>query len=258
MNAYVICSTPRTGSTLLCALLESTGVAGHPQSYFRKPDEEMWAAQWGIPRAPHGGFEFADYLRAAIEAGRTENGVFGVRIMWGSMDEVVENLQRSAPGVALPALTHLTRAFGHTRFIHLERGDILAQAVSWWRAEQTEVWHLVDGSEAMPPASEPKYDFDRIHGFVEEIGRHHAAWRAWFRRAGVEPHRVTYEDLDTDPVGVTRGVLDHLRLELPCTNQIAASNLRLADEINVEWMERYRLERSPGASRRQTETSDGD
>ena len=31
-DSYMICSTPRTGSTLLCELLESTGVAGRPES----------------------------------------------------------------------------------------------------------------------------------------------------------------------------------------------------------------------------------
>ncbi|HMF66717.1 MAG TPA: Stf0 family sulfotransferase, partial [Phyllobacterium sp.] len=34
-RSYVICGTPRSGSTLLCDLLESTGIAGRPASYFR-------------------------------------------------------------------------------------------------------------------------------------------------------------------------------------------------------------------------------
>jgi len=37
INAYLICGTPRTGSTLLCDLLRATGIAGRPESYFRLP-----------------------------------------------------------------------------------------------------------------------------------------------------------------------------------------------------------------------------
>ncbi len=45
------------------------------------------ARQWGIVRAPDGGFDYADFVRTAIEAGPTENGVFAARIMWGTMDD---------------------------------------------------------------------------------------------------------------------------------------------------------------------------
>lgn len=37
-RAYVICTSPRSGSTLLCKLLAATGQAGKPKSYFHKPD----------------------------------------------------------------------------------------------------------------------------------------------------------------------------------------------------------------------------
>jgi LPS sulfotransferase NodH len=82
-TAYVMCGTPRTGSTLLCALLASTGVAGRPQSYFRQADVDTYATTWRIPRVPDGRFTFADYLRGALIAGRSANGVFAARMMWG-------------------------------------------------------------------------------------------------------------------------------------------------------------------------------
>jgi len=34
VDDYLVCATARSGSTLLCGLLESSGVAGHPASYF--------------------------------------------------------------------------------------------------------------------------------------------------------------------------------------------------------------------------------
>ena len=32
--AYLVCATPRSGSTLLCEALKGTGVAGRPEEYF--------------------------------------------------------------------------------------------------------------------------------------------------------------------------------------------------------------------------------
>ena len=91
LDAYLICATPRTGSSLLCGLLASTGVAGNPESYFRQQDEPSWAAQWGIS-GTDGTFDYALYLQTALAAGRSENGVFGARVMWGTLDEIIDKL----------------------------------------------------------------------------------------------------------------------------------------------------------------------
>jgi len=54
IDAYLICGTPRTGSTLLSDLLRSTGVAGRPDSYFRLQDQLAWAERWHLPRGEDG------------------------------------------------------------------------------------------------------------------------------------------------------------------------------------------------------------
>ena len=42
--SYLLCSTPRTGSSLLCDALRATGVAGRPEEYFQ------FRARTGQPR----------------------------------------------------------------------------------------------------------------------------------------------------------------------------------------------------------------
>lgn len=242
MDSYLICSTPRTGSTLLCGLLASTKVAGRPESYFREPDEQSWASRWEIVRSPDGTFEFSDFVRAALAAGRTENGVFAARIMWGTMDHLVNRLATVYRPRAGGDLDLLNQAFGHTRFIYLRRDDVLAQAVSWQRAEQTDVWHQTVGEESKQPEREPRFDFDQIRELAEMIEEHNAAWRAWFASVGIQPHMVRYEDLDADPVGVAREVLAFLGLELPAGRLIKTRNRRLADELSARWIDRYRTE----------------
>jgi LPS sulfotransferase NodH len=233
----MVCGTPRSGSTLFCGLLRATGVAGLPESYFRVPDEQSWADRWQLPRGPHGSFDYGDYVRAAIVEGSTGNGVFGARIMWGTMGQMVARLGAVHPGLAGADLDLLSRAFGRTRFVHLWRDDPVAQAVSWARAEQTGYWQ---GGDTVAPGREPHFDFEQIDDLVRTVREHNAAWRDWFSAFGIRPHPVRYEDLTSDIEAVMRGTLDFLALDTPHDLQIVPRHHRQADEVNREWAVRYR------------------
>ena len=103
-RSYALCGTPRTGSTLLCSLLRSTGVLGRPESYFREPDEVSWAARFGL--ATEGGRvrDYRAFVNAARSAGTSNNGVFGARIMWRSLERMMEGLGRVPGKPDLPVL----------------------------------------------------------------------------------------------------------------------------------------------------------
>ncbi len=74
------------------------------------------------------------------------------------------------------------------------------------------------------------------------IDEHNIAWQAWFHEVGVQPFSVEYEELEADPVGVTRDVLKFLKLELPSKRHILVRNRGLADDLNAEWIARYQTE----------------
>ena len=231
-----VCATPRTGSSLLLGLLESTGLAGRPESYFRDPDEQQWADRWGIPGPADPAFDYPTFVRAARAAGTTPNGVFGAKLMWGTLDELVAKL---APGTAGADLTVLESAFGALRFVHLRREDVLAQAVSWLRAEQTRTWWTGDPGGT---GGEPRYDPDRITALLDTIAEHNAAWHAWFGRYGVTPYEITYERLTADLAGTTRGILAHLGLDPAASRPVRPRHRRQADHLNEDWTGRYRTE----------------
>jgi LPS sulfotransferase NodH len=238
VNSYLICATPRSGSTLLCGLLRSTGIAGRPESYFRRQDLSAYADQWGVPRSGHAVTDVDAFVRAAVAAGSTPNGVFGARIMWGTMTELTDALASASDSGPASSVELLTRAFGRTRFLHLRRIDTVAQAVSWARSEQTHYWH--PGDEAAAGGREPSFDRGLIDELVSTITAHEAAWRDWFTGQGLSPYELTYEDLAEDPISVTRAVLDHLGLVLPPDRNITVRDRRQADDLNAEWVARYR------------------
>lgn len=241
LNAYFICATPRTGSTLLCSLLKSSGVAGVPESYFRKQDFTKWSAAWGLLGSSGESVAFSDYLNAAIVSGSTKNSVFAARIMWGTLDELTENLKAVFPECNGADIDLLYRAFGNIRFIYLKREDYVAQAVSRLKAEQTDIWHVTD-KKNITSEHAYHYDFKKIDGFVKEAAGHNSFWSKWFNSNGVEPHKISYENLCQDPTGEVRKILDFLALDLPPHNALKAKNMKMSDNLNASWIERYKTE----------------
>ena len=95
-TAYIICGTPRSGSTLLCDLLAGTAAAGRPNSYFRPPSITEFATRMGIPiAAGTEGVTFdRAYLAAVLEAGRAGTALFGLRLMWDAVADLSRRLAR--------------------------------------------------------------------------------------------------------------------------------------------------------------------
>ena len=148
-SSYIICATPRSGSTLLCDLLAETGVAGRPNSYYRLQNILDWARSWDVSPPDLTDSEEFDrsYLAAVLRAGASDNGVVGLRLMWRSVTELSTRLGALYPDLHDDAAL-FERSFGKTLYIHLSRQDKIAQAVSLLKAEQSGLWHLAaDGTE---------------------------------------------------------------------------------------------------------------
>jgi LPS sulfotransferase NodH len=128
-------------------------------------------------------------------------------------------------------LITLELAFGPVIFVHLQREDIVGQAVSWYRAEQTGFWQ--QGDAASRP---PERDLDQMKQLIRTIRDHNAAWRSWFDRVGVRPHAVNYEQLVHDRRTTVEGIAALLGVEVPAQWQPASAHERQADEINAEWV----------------------
>lgn len=236
-HSYIVCGTPRTGSTLLCSLLTSTGVAGRPESYFREPDQRDWAARFGVPVDADGRFDYARFVAGALRSGTTANGVFGARIMWGTMHVFVDGLdphhQRRRGDIEV-----LENALGPLCFVHVQRRDIVGQAVSWARAEQSGYWQHGDRAPR-----EVRFDLDEIDSLIATIHEHNESWRTWFGAQAVAPFEVTYESLVSEAREAVGGILECIGVKPPSDWAPASTHERQADAINADWVRRYRAAR---------------
>jgi LPS sulfotransferase NodH len=249
-SAYFLCATPRSGTTLLCDLLSDTRQAGRPQSYYRRQDIEKLADAWGIgPRNfPSAlGFEQA-YLEAVRQEGAGDTGVFGMRVMWGTLGEMAERLSPLRPGLAGAAL--FESLFGPLVYVHVSRTDKVAQAISLLKAEQGGLWHVVaDGSDRQRtvPSTSVHYDGHRIAELLSDLERDDAAWNGFFSEHGIEPLRMKYEAMVADPGAEARKILLALGRSPERADEIVVRTRRMANHESDAWAKRFRRDRSGGA-----------
>ncbi|MCU0856653.1 MAG: Stf0 sulfotransferase family protein [Rhodobacteraceae bacterium] len=246
MDGYILCATPRSGSTLLCELLAATGVAGEPDSYFMDNVDPVWARRWGLP-ARNGQDEAADarsFVDAVLKAGRGKTPVFGLRLMNRNFGDVLTMIDRAFPGLATDS-ARLRAAFGDILFVHLARRDRLAQAVSLVKAEQTGLWHVApDGTEVerLAPPRPPAYDFDRIAATLADLEAQDAGWTAWFAAEGITPFPLWYEELSADPAGAVVRICRELGTPAPDQSRLEPTVARLADATSADWIRRFRAD----------------
>jgi LPS sulfotransferase NodH len=250
-DGYIICATPRSGSTLLCNLLASTRKTGNPNSYYHRTEiMSHWAAEWSLPgRDTMSANEFSiAYLEATIKAGRGETNVFGLRLMREYLEGLLSVLDQLFPG--LPSDVHRFEcAFGNVLYIHLTRENKLSQAISLVRAEQSGLWHIApDGTEIerLGLPQDPKYDFKLIQRKLTKLEAHDAAWSEWFDQQGITPLRVEYEILSEAPAGTLIRICEALGVEVKKADAARPGVAKLANEISLDWMRRFHADLSSG------------
>ena len=243
-DSYIICTSPRSGSTLLCKLLAATSIAGNPDSYFHRSSISDWLADLGLtpkPSAPERELLEAIF-RAAIARGTLDTGIFGLRLQRHSFDFFTEKLAVLHPELSND-IERFHAAFGRTLFVHLTRRDKVAQAVSYVKAQQTGLWHAApDGTELerLSPPREAAYDASEIRSRLEEMIAYDHSWEHWFAALEIDPLRITYEELSEDPLETLRVVLDHLGLEREGADGVEPGVAKLADDISQDWAARFR------------------
>ncbi|CAN5244429.1 Stf0 family sulphotransferase [soil metagenome] len=272
--SYLIYATPRSGSTLLCAALDDTGIAGHPEEHFevlletgqprqprdyfqRSNDPDVWAllddpefmevlGEYGGRYSEHPAWrdplwsppDFERLAEGALYKGTTENGVLGTKIMWAYFRDFVRLARRrSVPGVR-PCEVPASVLPNLRRFVWIRRRDTTRQAVSLWKALQTQQWRR-DSDEDIGGRG-LRFSFAAVDHLKLRIDEHNAAWQDFFEGCGVEPMEVVYEELVEDYPGTVLWLLDGIGISTPQNFAVAEPKMRRqADELSEEWGRLY-------------------
>lgn len=204
-----VAATPRSGSTLLSDWIRATRMLGRPAEYLN--------GNRGVDLSPAG---IADTLRNVVAAGKTENGVFGIKLLADQFELLQDRIDWED-------------WFPNTKWIWLRRRDRLAQAVSLEIAHQSGAW-----TSRERVVRTPVYDEAAIRARLDRLDRFESVWEQHFARTGIRPLTLWYEDI----VDARESVLGAISELVGVQASIAADTgdlARQASEINAEWIARF-------------------
>jgi LPS sulfotransferase NodH len=204
--SILICSTPRSGSMLLSDLFRQTQLLGVPMEYLNEDYVRQWSSRSDYAEKEE---SIGNYLSDVVRHRTTPNGVFGLKLHYFQMVQAWQQGKFS-----------IVDYFGRekTLWVHLSRRDLTAQAVSLFRAMQTNHWLSTD-SEDQSQISEASHavisdrpgnhysypDIFALHQFLEREAR---GWSNFFRARDIEPIKIAYEDLASNRASeIVEGVL---------------------------------------------------
>ena len=215
-----ICSTPRSGSYLLCRFMIHAGL-GVPHEYFNPILMREIGARLGLgdtlrdlqwrPRHPFDAFpprkwarqaemRFLDgYVRELLPI-RCQRGIFAAKIHFDHFLKVLDN-----------DIGHALLDGG--LFIHLYRENLLSQAVSTRVSNLTGRWSV---DETLTTAPDPNPDFfnrPAIDGLIDGLAEDDKGWRVFFAQNCIDAMSISYENLCRDAPGVIREIGRRMGLE---------------------------------------------
>jgi len=284
--SYLICATPRSGSTLLSQALRDTGIAGCPEEHFevlletgqrrqprdyfqRSNDPEVWVllddpefqdvlGEYGGRYAEHPARrdpswhppDFERLLEEALRKGTTENGVLGTKIMWAYFRDFVR-LARRTPGLenVSPCEVPASVLPNLRKFVWIRRRDTTRQAISLWKALQTQEWRR--DTEEDVGGQGLRFSFAAVDHLKLRIEEHNAAWQVYFERCGIEPLRVVYEEFVEAYEESVLGLLEDIGIPLPKGFTVVEPKMRRqADETSDKWVRLYHQRKAAESSSR--------
>lgn len=235
--SYTIWFTQRTGSSLLCKALQSTGVAGNPGESLNmnridelekleNPQDIIW------------------------ERGMNGSRVYGVKLGHHQpyFDRLV-NVLRKFPGgdYCKTEMDVYNNAFPNGKHIFMSRRNKVRLAVSWWKWIQTGEVHRVKGDLPKNVDVSDKYLYNAVDTLVACCVMREAAIQELFSQAGIIPMNIYYEDFIADYEGTVFSILNFLGIQYDDTVKVAEPYFdKLADAVSDEWVHRYRKERQEG------------
>jgi LPS sulfotransferase NodH len=234
--SYTIWFSQRTGSSLLCEAIASTGLAG-------KPGE--WLNNRQLP-ADASGASAEAFREKLWQEGTSSDGIFGLKIAHDPSTKRFQELFKRLPDCPKEPKTQSEVwdcAFPNGKHLFMTRRNKVRLAVSWWRAIQGGEWHRKQGTAAAGKDLKDAYLFPAIQHLILESDMREAAAQEFFSEAGIVPMTLVYEDFIADYEGTVRRVLDYLGLLPAGKVTVAPPHFEpIADEISEAWVQRFRQE----------------
>jgi LPS sulfotransferase NodH len=205
-QVLVIATTPRVASNFFDDGLRRTGLAGAPYEYLLPEQLRQYRQRTGVPvpavrgrlqmakglvrrspswdsRVTYRGDSLIEHLRRLAARRTTPNGVFSLKVHFGDWAATIEQSGIDISELGVPV-----------RWVHLERRDRLAQAVSLTIARDTAQWNPREARRR-----HPTFDIAAIEGNLDDIVAWNRMWRERLAARAEPTIHLWSEDVVADP-----------------------------------------------------------
>lgn len=197
LRTYIICTTARSGSNLLCDYLFRTGRLGRPTETFNP--QIVVNGAFGRRYDASQPLELSAYIEWAKENFATRNGVLGIKMLW----EDLEYLGGSAS---------LSDVLAQAQLFRLTRRRKLAQAVSYYLAVETGQWMASDPARREP--NDVPFDYDAINTHLNRLCLQDARWDAELDARGLKATHWYFEDFLRAPTQYVKSLAGSVGVEI--------------------------------------------
>ncbi len=221
-QTVIVATTPRSGSSYFCRLLDTSGLLRATREYFNDEDIER------LGGSPHSTDD--EKLSFIDRHSRTVRNQISLKLFPPNMARVLNSKMLSA-------------AFARPCYIYLQRRDILGQAISLVRASKTGQWNSI---EYGPPV-ETEYDEAEIAFTIRLLVSQNSWWDIFFATRQASVIRLDYEDVEADPAAACARCVAFLGFE-PALFRADPENIALhrqRDALNEAWRSRFLASRPP-------------
>lgn len=231
LRTIIICSYPRSGSTLLGEAIYFANGFGCPLEYFHVGFQPKLADRWNCD-------SISSYLNAVYMHRTDPSGTLAIKLFWRDLIELYAKLRDIDPALAISQLDALpsdsaksilrgviTQLFPNPSFVYLNRKDEVRQAISAYIASQTNQWRSLTGHSIQD--QNVKYDYQRITQLMASQRESKKQWTDFFANSHWTPYCLTYENLLKDYDESVRNVFSHLGIP-----QNAPTQRRLKRQAN--------------------------
>jgi len=227
---YLICATPRSGSSLLCNLMANTGIVGKNNSE-RISTDLIKSTDWNK-------VDLKEFFKKIFGSTSTPNGVSGFKIQGHQIKNLVKELNKTHRYRKV-SVNNIIKFFPkNLKYIWLSRKDKVRQAISLSKVWKSGILFINKKKKRRPPI-DIAFDSGSIMGAVEKIREEEVIWRNFFEKNKIEPLKLEYEEVTRDFRGTLIKILNYFEVPVPKSLIVKTYLLKQSDELSEKWIERY-------------------
>lgn len=163
-----------------------------------------------------------EYIELLIKNRVTTNGVFGFKIHFEQKNKIFNSFPIH---MFIPDLVH----------IHIVRKDKILQGISLERAFQTGKW----SSEFKENTNAQNFSYKRLEQRISDLSLQDERWYKYFKKHGIKPIRIYYEDLEENYSKEINRVLKELNIDFLDNVNLEPQIEKQRDFTSLIWKWRY-------------------